>query len=129
MGPPWSCFLEANLGKACLSIKDAAALASFDADDCLRVAFRLRLPIFENGRLPVPVDVLVGNTSLGSEFKAFRIQTVRDHLLEPLVIPFTDSDDPFDEDLGKRYFGIYGVFEDSTLEHIADRSTYALPML
>jgi hypothetical protein len=122
----WSYFLENAFGEACLKVLEAGALASFDADDCLRVAFRLRLPIWENGELPIPVDVIMENTVVGSAFKAFRIQTVRDLLAEPQVVPFTSSDDPFDENLGDRYFSIYGVEEDGLLEHIADRSSYSL---
>jgi hypothetical protein len=122
----WSYFLEYAFGEACLKVMEPGALASFDADDCLRVAFRLRLPIWENGELPIPVDVIVDNTVAGSAFIAFRIQTARDFLAELQVFPFTDSDDPFDENLGERYFSIYGVGEDGLLEHIADRSSYSL---
>lgn len=122
----WSYFLENSFGMACLKVMAAGELASFDADDCLRIAFRLRLPIWENGELPIPVDVIVDNTIVGSAFKAFRIQTVRDLLAESQIVPFTDSDDPFDENLGERYFGIYGVDEEGFLEHIADRGSYVL---
>lgn len=122
----WSYFLENAFGEACLKVMEAGTLASFDADDCLRVAFLLQLPIWENGELPIPVDVIVDNTVVGSAFKAFRIQTMRDLLAEPQVLPFTKSDDPFDENLGERYFSIYGVGEDGLLEQIADRSSYSL---
>lgn len=122
----WSYFLENAFGEACLKVMEAGTLASFDADDCLRVAFLLQLPIWENGELPIPVDVIVDNTVVGSAFKAFRIQTMRDLLAEPQVIPFTESDDPFDENLGERYFSIYGVGEDDLLEHIADRDSYRM---
>lgn len=122
----WSYFLENGFGEACLKIMEADALASFDADDCLRVAFRLRLPIWENGELPVPVDIFVNNTVAGSAFKTFRIQTVRDLPEEALAVPFTCSDDPFDEDLGERYFGIYGIDHDGFVEHISDRESYGL---
>jgi hypothetical protein len=122
----WSYYLENCFGEACLAVMDASALASFGADDCLRVAFRLRLPVWENGELPIPVDVVVDNTCADSAFKAFRIQTVRDLVSEPLVVPYTDSDRPFDENLGKRYFGIYGIEEDGFMEHIADRGSYGL---
>jgi hypothetical protein len=122
----WSYFLENAFGEACLKVMEAGALASFDADDCLRVAFLLQLPIWENGELPIPVDVILENTVVGSAFKAFRIQTMRDLLAEPRVVPFTCSDDPFDEKLGERYFSIYGVGEDGLLEQIADRCSYSL---
>jgi hypothetical protein len=122
----WSYFLENAYGEACLKVMEAGALASFDADDCLRVAFLLQLPIWENGELPIPLNVIVDNTVEGSAYKAFRIQTVRDILAEPQVVPFTCSDDPFDEHLGERYFSIYGVDEDDCLEHIADRDSYSM---
>ncbi len=64
----WSYFLEDAFGEACLRVMDAAALASFGADDCLRIAFRLRLPVWENGELPIPVDVVVDNAVGGSAF-------------------------------------------------------------
>lgn len=126
MEDAWSYYLDNCFGEACLAGMDASAIASFDADDCLRVAFRLLLPVWENGELPIPVDVVVDNTCADSAFKAFRIQTVRDFLSEPLVVPYTDSDCPFDENLGERYFGIYGIDEDGFLEHIADRVSYGL---
>lgn len=122
----WSYFLENAFGEAYLKVMEPGALALFDVDDCLRVAFLLRLPVWEDGELPIPVDVVVDNTCAASAFKAFRIQTVRGFLSEPLVIPYKDSDDPFDENLGERYFGIYGVGVDGLLEHIADRESFAL---
>lgn len=121
----WSYFLEASFGEACLAVIEAGELTTFDADDCLRVAFRLRLPVWENDKLPLPVNVLMKNTVAGSDFKSFRIQTVRDWLAEVQVFPFTETDEPFDENMGERYFGIYGVHEDGSMEHISDRRSYA----
>ncbi len=122
----WSYSLENYFGEACLAVMDASALASFGADDCLRVAFHLRLPVWENGELPIPVSVHVTNTVAGSAFDAFHIQTVRDLLDEAHVSPFTESDDPFDENQGERYFAVYGIDENGFLEHITDRSSYGL---
>ena len=122
----WSYLLEASFGEACLAVMKADALASFDMNDCFRIAFRLRLPIWENGVLPIPVDVIVDNTVAGSAFKAYRIQTVRDIMAATQIIPFTVSDDPFDENFGERYFAIYGIGEDGLLEHITDRGSYGL---
>ncbi len=121
----WPYFLEEGFGEACLAVMDAGALASFDEDYCLRVAFRLRLPLREDGVLPIPVDVLVANPVEGSAFRAFRIQTVRDCLTGAEGVPFTETCEPFDEGMGERYFGIYGVEDDVTIEHIADRKTFA----
>ena len=121
----WPYFLEENFGEACLAVMDAGALASFDKDDCLRVALKLRVPIWADGELPLPVDVLVKNPPEGAAFRAFRIQTVRNRFTEAEVVPFTETCDPFDEGMGERYFRISGVEDDVTLEHIADRKTFA----
>jgi len=55
----------------------------------------------------------------------FRIQTVRNSTEDGDPTPYSFADDPFDESFGKPYFGLYGVLEDGTLEHIADRRTYS----
>jgi len=121
----WPYFLERRFGEGCLAVMDARALASFDADDCLRMAFGLALPVWEDGVLPLPVDVSVRNPLEGAAFREFRIQTVRDLLGEEEVVPFTHTCDPFDADFGGRYFGIYGVEDEGTLEHVADRKDFA----
>lgn len=41
----WPYFLEDHFGRAFLGVMDAASLATFQGDDCLRVAMRLSLPI------------------------------------------------------------------------------------
>jgi hypothetical protein len=41
------------------------------------------------------------------------------------VESFNWEDDPFDEEYSSPYFGIYGVDEDGTVEHIADRDRYS----
>jgi len=122
----WSYLLEASSGEACLAVKKADALATFDQSDCLRIAFRLRLPIWENGELPIPVDVIVANTVHGSAFNSYRIQTVREMLTDSQIIPFTAADDPFDENLGERQFSICGIGEDGLVERITERSSYRL---
>ncbi len=103
---------------------DADSLGSFDSDDCLRVAFKLRLPMWVDGSLPLPVCVEVPNPLPGAAFQRVRIQTVRQKLDEEGgMAPFTEDDDPCDEYYGEPVLGIYGV-KDALLEHIADRSTY-----
>jgi hypothetical protein len=103
---------------------DADSLGSFDSDDCLRVAFKLRLPMWVDGSLPLPVCVEAPNPLSGAEFQHVRIQTVRQELHEEGgMAPFTEDDDPFDENYGAPVFGIYGV-KDALLEHITDRNTY-----
>ena len=121
----WPYLMEDKFGDACLDFMLPSALAEFDDSDCLRVALRLRLPIQTDDKLRLPVDVRAPNPNASSEFREFRIQTVRDDLEEGDVAPFTTDDDPFDERFGTPYFGLYGVGDDGLLEHIADRDTYS----
>jgi hypothetical protein len=121
----WPYFLDDKFGDACLAFMEPDGLAGFDEDDCLRIAYQLRLPIRADGSLCLPVDVRATNPVFDSAFKEFRIQTVRDELADNTVVPFTEDGDPFDEELGAPYFGLYGVGDDGLLEHIADRTTYA----
>jgi hypothetical protein len=74
--------------------------------------------------LTIPVDLTAPNPIAGTGFREFRIQTVRNSLEDGDVVPFVADDDPFDEEFGETYFGLYGVGEDRKLEHIADRKTY-----
>lgn len=121
----WPYLMEDKFGDACLEFMLPSTMAEFDDTDCLRVALRLRLPIKADDKLRVPVDVRAANPIAGSEFREFRIQTVRDVLDEGDVAPFTTDDDPFDERFGPPHFGLYGVGSDGLLEHIADRDTYS----
>ena len=91
---------------------------------CLAVALRLRLPVKVAGALPIPVDVSAGNPITQSEFRQFRIQTMR-RSNESYIEPFTSVDDPFDKEFGPPFFGLYGVCDDGMLEHITDFDTYA----
>ncbi len=120
----WPYLLEDKFGDACLAVILPDALAQFDETDCLRVAIGLRLPITLDDNLPLPIGVLAPNPTPGSPFREFRIQTVRNSLEDGDVVPFTAADDPFEEEFGSPYFGLYGVGEDGLLEHIADRQTY-----
>ena len=121
----WPYLMEDKFGDACLESILSSAMAEFDDTDCLRVALRLRLPIQADDKLRVPVDVRARNPICGSEFREFRIQTVRDDIDESGTAPFTTNDDPFDEEFGPPYFALYGVGDDGLLEHIADRDTYS----
>lgn len=123
LGEVWPYFMQDKFGNTCLSFIAPADLASFDECDCLRLALRLRLPLFLKENLPVPVDLLAINPIQHSGFREFRIQTVR-HSEDGDIVPFTISDDPFDVDFGKPYFALYGIHADNLLEHIADRSSY-----
>ena len=121
----WPYLMEDKFGDACLEFMPPNTMAEFDDTVCLRVALRLRLPVQSDDKLRVPVDVRALNPIGGSEFREFRIQTVRDDLDEGDVAPFTADDDPFDEEFGPPYFALYGVGDDGLLEHIADRDTYS----
>jgi hypothetical protein len=122
----WPYLLDERFGSACLEIMDAGSLAGFDADDCLRVAFGLRLPMKADGSLPLPVCVEAPNSLAGAEFRRLRIQTVRREWDEDGgMVVFTEDDDPFDESYGAPVFGIYGVREDGMAEPITDCESYA----
>ena len=51
----WPYFLQDKFGEACLDAVFPTGLATFDEEDCLRVALRLQLPIAPDDGLPVPV--------------------------------------------------------------------------
>lgn len=126
MDAVWPYLLEDKFGQACLDAMSPTGLVAFDNSDCLRVAMRLHLPIIQDGKLPIPCDIIADNPMSNSSFRKFRIQTVRNENEEDGdVMPYTMDDEPFDENFGEPYFGIYGVYEDVTLEHIADRKTYS----
>lgn len=124
LGDVWPYLLEDRFGKACLEILEPIALARFDRADCLRVALRMRLPIALAPDLPVPIDVRVASPLANSGFREFRIQTVRDRIEEDDTEPFVASNDPFDADFGLSYYSVYGVGEDGSLQHIANRRSY-----
>lgn len=121
----WPYLLEDRFGTACLEVVAPHGLAEFDGSDCLRVALSLRLPVRAEDGLRVPVDVLAPNPVTGSEFREFRIRTLRKELEEEKAFPFTVCDDPFDAEFGAPYFAVYGVEEGGVLEHIADHKTYS----
>jgi hypothetical protein len=120
----WPYLLEDKFGKACLDFAQPEDLESFDERDCLRAAVRMRLPVKVEDKLPVPVDVTAPNPTPDSPFRSYRIQTVRTSNEDGDVSVYSWADDPFDGEFSEPYFGLYGVFEDGTVEHIADRKTY-----
>jgi hypothetical protein len=122
----WPYLLENRFGAACLEIMDATSLAGFDEDDCLRIALRLHLPIQTNGTLPLPICVEARNPHPNAEFRRLRIQTMRRELADDgEMVPFTEEDDPFDENYGSPIYRIYGVGADGLLDHISDCESYA----
>jgi hypothetical protein len=121
----WPYLLEERFGAACLEIMEPEVLAGFDADDCLRIAFKLRLPMRVDGFLPLPVCVEVPNPVAGAAYRRLRIQSVRhDWGQDDETAAFTEDDDPFDEDHSAPVFGIFGVTEDA-MEPITERKSYA----
>lgn len=122
----WPYLLADRFGDACLETMDADSLRSFDSDDCLRVAIKLRLPLWVDGSLPLPVCVEVPNPLTEAEFRWLRVQTVRNVLGEyGEVTPFVEGDDLFDENYGEPFFGIFGVGDEGLLRYIADRASYS----
>lgn len=122
----WPYLLEYRFGAACLETMDADALAGFDADDCLRVAFILHLPMRVDGSLPLPVCVEAPNPLAGAEFQFLRIQTVRRELDDDGgLAAFTEDDDPFDDNYAAPIYVVYGVGSGGLLQHIADYESYA----
>jgi hypothetical protein len=121
----WPYLLEDRFGAACLEIMSAESLAGFDVDDCFRIASRLRFPMWLDRSLPLPFCVEVPNPLAGARFGRVRIQTIRHQLDDGgVTAPFTEDDEPFDENYGEPVFGIYGVDEAGLVEHIADRANY-----
>ena len=84
----------------------------------------MSLPVKVTDELPVPVDVVAGKPIAGSEFRQFRTQTGRE-CAKYGIGAFTSDDDPFDKSFCPPVFGLYGVFDDGLLEHIADFDNYA----
>lgn len=125
LGEVWPYFLEDKFGDACMDVVYATGLDGFDESDCLRVAMKLRLPLHIDGKLPIPMDSTALNPVAGSGFREFRIQTVRQGDEEGNIIPYVWDDDPFDDEFGSPYFALYGIEQDGSLEHIADRNTFA----
>lgn len=122
----WPYFLQSYFSAACFAIlSQPEVLDSFNDEDCLRVALHMKLPIRLDGEIPVPVNFSANNPKEDAGFRKFRIQSVRDLLEDNVTVPFVFGHDPFDDDYGKAYFGLYGVAADGSLEHIADRRTYS----
>jgi hypothetical protein len=120
----WPYLLEDRFGEACLDLLPPTSLARFDESDCLRAALRLKLPVNIDSKLPVPFDLTLPNPVVNAGFREFKIQTIRDSSEDRIAVPFVAGDEPFDEEFGIPYFGVYGIDADGKLEHIADRRTF-----
>lgn len=125
LGDVWPYLLEERFGALCLEVMEADALAGFDGEDCLRIAFKLRLPMWVDGSLPLPFAVEARNPLAGAEFQRLRIETLRHEYGEHGgEAAFTQDDDPYDEHYAAPFFRISGVMEDGRLEAIAEKETY-----
>ena len=114
-----------GFGEACLARVCPGALASFDRDDCLRVALHMRIPLRWSESLRLPVDLIRDNPVAGSGFVRFRIRTMCDLIDGSDVTAFSPGDDPFDDTRDAPFFALYGLDGDGLPEHIADRTCYA----
>jgi hypothetical protein len=121
----WPYLLGDRFGQTCLKIFDVAELASFAEKDCFRIAVKLSLPIRGDTGLPLPVDVICRHPNPTSEFKSFRIQTIRKSAHGDVISTFSAHDDPCDPSFEAPFFAIYGIRSHDVLEHIADRWTYS----
>lgn len=102
----WAYYLGDNFGRSCLAVLPLNCLMEFGEADCLRVALNLRLPVILDEKLAIPLDLIATNPIAQAGFRAFRIQTIRNSIEDGCVVPFVADDDPFDEELGKQYFGL-----------------------
>jgi hypothetical protein len=125
MNDVWPYLLEDRFGDACLAVLSPNGLAHFDDSVCLEIGMRLRLPVKLDGTLPIPIDVRAPNPVAQSPFRELRILTVGDSIEDGDPTPYSSDDEPFDEEFGSPYFGLYGEGGDGKLEHIADRGTYS----
>jgi hypothetical protein len=120
----WPYLLEERFGEACISTLSSERLSEFDAQDCLRVAMLLKLPIKHDGVLPLPVCVSATNPVAGSAFTELRIQSIRTHLEDEDKHIYGDGDEPFDSEFGEVFYSLYGVESDGKLAIISDFKTY-----
>jgi hypothetical protein len=121
----WPYLLEDKFGETCLMELLPGELAQFNDSVCLRLALRLRLPVMLDDTLPIPINVSAPNPVSESPFRELRILTLRDSIEDGDPTPYTSDDEPFDEEFGRPYFGLYGVDGNGKIEHIADRRTYS----
>lgn len=119
----WPYLLEEKFGETYVALKGASSLDAFDDNDCLEVSLRLRLPVKVRDCLPVPIDISAWNPVVESEFRKFRIQTLR-RCNKSNVILYTATDAPFADSFGHPFFCLYGVCDDGLLKRIAEFDTY-----
>jgi hypothetical protein len=120
----WSYFLEQFFGESCLRVIEADSLARFGSRECLLLTFDLEIPVWGDTELPVPFQKMIFNPVNVSPFESFLVQTARMSFTTMTMIPFRVGDNPFDENLGKRVFGIYGVERSGKIENITYRDSF-----
>lgn len=125
LGEVWPYMLEEKFADACLKTMHTGSLSSFDDADCFCAAIQLKLPLHGRNGLPIPVDLRRQNPLTTSRFRSYQILSVREHLTDDRIHPFSPIDDPVDESYGKIFYGFYGIDEHGEAEHIADRHSYA----
>ena len=124
-GEVWPYMLEEKFADACLKTIHPGALSSFDDADCFCTAIHLKLPLHGRNGLPIPVDLRRQNPLSASRFRFFQILSVRKHLGDNHIHPFSSMDDPADQSYGKIFYGLYGINGHGEAEHIADRHSYS----
>jgi hypothetical protein len=117
----WPYLLQDQFGTEYLKLFKQSDLTSFNDSQALRVALRLKLPIYVNDDPHIPVSLFRENPVSGSGIRFYQIKTVRNSLYGNYIETLTCEDDPFDSEYGKPYVGIYAIMDDRA-EHIADRN-------
>lgn len=64
----WPYVMEDHFGDACKAVPDVATLAGLDESDCLRISQQLKLPLFYEDRLSLPLQITAPNSVTGSAF-------------------------------------------------------------
>jgi hypothetical protein len=121
----WPYFVADNLGTTWLRIFDAYSLGDVNERDCLHAAWHLRLPIRMSEEFVLPVTVDVGNPNADTAFVGFRIQTTRTLKNGSRMMPFTVSDELFDESYVMACYSLYGRTGAGDSELLASRATYS----
>jgi hypothetical protein len=124
LGEVWPYLMEERFGDACVHVADIWALTSFHEMDCLHIAQYLRLPLYYDDELGIPLDIRAGNTVAGSAYAEFGIQSVRWHRAEAIVIPFIRGDDPWDEEYEFPRLALCGITVEGQMERIAEFTSY-----
>ena len=121
----WPYLLQDHFGGNCATAIMPGDLEAFDEQDCLRMAFRMHLPLHRDDKLPIPANVQAANPVSGSAFVSYRIFSQRIKLDEDIVLPFSIEDEPFDEEFGPPEFVLLGIRADGIEEPITAKSSFS----